>query len=57
MNTAMTDESDLASFHVPKPSNQNEETRWFDTVNAVSLTLATTSGVTLLAITMGSMWK
>jgi hypothetical protein len=47
----------LAIFQILKPSNEDEEARWFDTVSAFSLTLATTSGVTLLAIAIGSILR
>jgi hypothetical protein len=47
----MIGESSLASH----PNGEISE--WFDVINAISLTLATISGLPLLAITIGSIWR
>jgi hypothetical protein len=56
VNAVMTSRSNLANLQVSE--NRNGDThKWFDVVNAISLTLATMSSLPLLAITIGSLWK
>jgi hypothetical protein len=54
----MTSDNSLVTSQVLQSDNPNEETNEpGDKVNAVSLTLAVIGGITLLAITIGTMWK
>jgi hypothetical protein len=54
----MTSDGDPVNLPALQSNNPNNETREpGDKINAVSLTLAVIGGITLLAITVGSIWK
>jgi hypothetical protein len=54
----MTSDSDPANLQALQSNNTNEETgEPGDKVNAISLTLAAIGSITLLAVTVGSIWK